>query len=128
MPFSNKRNSRDDKSRRISKSSFKSSGTEGRKSRPHKASPYSGTPAGPYPDKKSGNKHSDRPESERSPYGEKRKTFNKRTSDRPYGKEKRTYQQNAGAPEKIFRGRRATASPKPFQQDPDDNGLIRLNR
>lgn len=131
MPFSNKRNSRDDKSRRTSRSTPKSSGTDSRKFRTRNASDN----RDPRADHKSGSERGYsgsergyRQESGHSSDSSKRKVYGRQESDKPYAA-KRTYRPHGDTkPEKTFRGRRSATSPKPFQQDPEDNGLIRLNR
>lgn len=145
MPFSNKRNSRDDKSRKTSRPTSKSRHADSRKPRSYDGPASNNN----YPNQKTGDEKGYRSPSEHPYSRERKKTYGKESSDRPYSKressdkpyskressdrpyskEKRTYDpKKDAAPTRSLRGRRTGSSPKPFHQAPEDNGLIRLNR
>src|SRR5690606_39851355 len=60
---------------------------------------------------------------------DKRKTYGNDTeSGHPYSRDKRTYDQRSSAAAQPGYERRRGPSRKPFRQEPEDDGLIRLNR
>jgi len=137
MPFSNKRNSRDDKSKRPGKSTSNFSNAGDRKYRSRTTSTNDNRDAAGKPT----DYRSKRSDGERRPFNPdrektfgKERTFGKNTEKPPYDNDKRPY--NSGKrpfggrpydPAKKKRERTGTA-PNAFKQDPEDKGLIRLNR
>lgn len=127
MPFNSRRNSRDDKSKKTGKptSNFSHAGGDKSKSRdfPAKGKKYA--------DRKPDHYKSNRPEADR-PYSRgKRKPFDAAAPDKPHNREKPAYGELECKPFNTSAGsreRRRENYRKPYQQAPEDNGLIRLNR
>ncbi|WP_188505209.1 pseudouridine synthase [Parapedobacter pyrenivorans] len=130
MPFSNKRNSRDDKSRRTRKSTSSFSNPKEGKFRSHdtpgndKRQPN--TKSGNFGEKRRGSEQSSNPD---------RDSAHKRSGQKPpYGKDKPYSRENRGFGGKPFdptkkRRERTDIRPKPATWNtPQDDGLIRLNR
>src|SRR5690606_5935718 len=137
-------NSREDKSNRKSRptansspSGYKSKGREtqasnrnqsARKSAPYRDKGNSTEPGRPYDREKRkpyGNDSAARRPSDR----DKRKPYgNDSGSGRPYNRDNRTHDQPSSESSRpTYEKRRATAR-KPFRKEPEDDGLIRLNR
>jgi len=131
MPFSNKRNSRDDKSKRSGKSTsnFSSPGNRRYRSR-NTASGENRNTA-----RKSTDDRDKRSDGEQRPFNPDRgRTFGKKTERRSYNDERRS--QHPG--KRVFGDRpydpskkkreRTGPNPNTFKHTAEDNGLIRLNR
>jgi len=115
MPFSNKRNSRDDKSKRPSKSTSRFANTGNRK--------YNSRETQDNDKRHSDKRYSDR----KSTDGRSYRSDSERSSSTPYNQRKRAF---GGKPYDPTRKRRERTDfeSKPAPRMPEDNGMIRLNR
>lgn len=131
MPFSNKRNSRDDKSKRPGKSTSGFSKQSDHKHRSHNTSKNDGRDAA----RKSTDYRDRRSDGEQKPFNPNReKAYGKSGEKRPYNSErppykgeKRPFGTRPYDPSKKKR-ERTEFVPKTFKPNPEDDGLIRLNR
>ncbi|MBK1438728.1 pseudouridine synthase [Parapedobacter sp. ISTM3] len=149
MPFSNKRNSRDDKSKRFGKSTPNPSHTRSRKyddrSTPDNDKRYTDERSGENRERKY---PSDRPRPRagggstagRNTSNNEQRFSDKRSSDYrdrekkygngqkpPYNTDRRSTENRPYNPSRKLR-ERTDPTPKPFKSTPEDDGLIRLNR
>jgi len=126
MPFNNKRNSRDDKSRKSRKPNSHSHQVGGDKANsrdlPAKGKKYS--------DRKSENNKGGRPEAGRLYSRDRRKSNDSSATNTPYKGEGRTDRSPRRAPgaTKAYRDRKKDGSQAAYHHDVKDDGLIRLNR
>lgn len=158
MPLSNKRNSRDDKSRKKGRpatpsapSGYKSRGQDtqannrnqpGRKSGPYKGRsgesgrPYSDGPRKTWENDEPSNRSDRKPAPYKGrssgpgrPYSrDSRNTHeNDSTQHRAYREKRTDSRHGSDATKPVYERRRGT-SRKPFQREPENNGLVRLNR
>ncbi|WP_257666225.1 pseudouridine synthase [Parapedobacter tibetensis] len=139
MPLSNKRNSRDDKSKQSGKSTSSFSNTGGRKFRSRNTQDNDKSPSDRKPSD-SGRNRSDsnrpsntdsgrnRSDSDRSSNRDQERPYGKGGQKRPYSGDKRPFSNKSPYDPSKKRRERTDSSSKPFQRDPEDDGLIRLNR
>ncbi|GGC22734.1 pseudouridine synthase [Parapedobacter defluvii] len=154
MPFSNKRNSRDDKSKRPGKSTSSFSKHSDRKFRSRTSSAHEGRDSerkpNDYRDKRSDSERRPfNPDRERT-YGKdtERRPYTDKTDKRPYGTDKRPYSTDKrpySTDKRSYKGgkpsfenrpydptkkrrERSDEATKVFKRDPEHDGLIRLNR
>src|SRR5690606_3591873 len=141
MPFSNKRNSRDDKSKRPGKSTSNFTKHSERKYRSPNASKNDGRETA----RKSTDYRDKRSDGEQKPFGatgektyRKERAYGKNTEKRPYSSEKRPYNNDDRRPHSGKRPvgnrpydpskKRRERSDAVVKREPADDGLIRLNR